>query len=602
MIQCTIEGKYAYPASGVKIKLSLQNPFIKNSGDHTYEITFPLDIMENLDVFGNVNRLDVAKGKVNFSDCRLLDDNRLLVSGTGKVTGITHDSVKMQILGTSADAKTTAGEKFIDELSYPEIDGTSKSWCQMNLVEVPQSVVTNGYGGVKGQYVFFTVKNETTGHMNNILRNWKPISPGNKFYMKRPVLQPNLMYVLGYVMSACGYTIAENDYNISPWKDLYIVNLKRSTKIAGALPHLKVKTFLDEFCKLFNAVLIYDDIAKTVRVKSYSTIGSAGRTAITPEDEFTTEYDDDGISYIGSDNIDYELEQCADEDLPREIPAEVFENFTLRHYSTLADMYAAVASMSEQQKMTSLFLCDNTGYRYYRKVTVNDLETLEDVPCGFFTPLVKEGNTPRSSATALEISPVPIGLSEVFDKEDFTALPIPFPDDYSIGRCMMPNMDGPSEDDLTNDDAEDYMTVSDVLDGGMSPEEMGTESGSIRLAFLQEQSQMLSSNGSASGYAYYVLKAFCDQRESNVSQAWSLALTAPGTIQNYVGRYHTASVTIDAHNQIVVKFLSRELPDPKDIFIFANKPFLCSKIEAEVSDDGIDEMMTGYFYEVTGIS
>ena len=410
MISCIIEGKYAYPAAGVKIKLSRQNPFIKFSGDHTYEITFPLDILENLQVFGAINRLDVAKDKVTFSECRLMDGNRLLVSGTGKVTGITRDSVKMQILGTSADAKTTAGEKFIDELPYPDIDGTSKSWCQMNLVEVPQSVVTNGYGGVKGKYVFFTVKNETTGHMSNILRNWKLAQQGNKYYMKRPVLQPNLMYVLQYVMDACGYTISENDYNISPWKDLYIVNLKRSTKIAGALPHLKVKTFLDEFCKLFNAVLIYDETSKTVKVKSYSTIGSAGRTAITPEDEFSTEYDEDGISYIGSDNIDYELEQCADEDLPRQIPVEVFENFELRHYSTLADMYAAVASMSEQQKMTSLFLCDNTGYRYYRKVTVNNQEILQDVPCGFFTPIIKDGNTPRSSATSLEISPTPIGL------------------------------------------------------------------------------------------------------------------------------------------------------------------------------------------------
>ena len=600
MIQCTIEGKYAYPASGVKIKLSLQNPFIKSSGDHTYEITFPLDIVENLNVFGNINRLDVAKGKVNFTDCRLLDGNRLLVSGTGKVTAITHESVKLQILGTSADAKTTAGDKFIDELSYPEIDSTSKSWCQMNVVNLPDGdIVTRGYGGVKGRYVFFTVVNGMTGLKYNLVKRWvyAPTLP-MEYFLKRPVLQPNLFYVLDYVLRATGYEISENDYNVSPWKDLYIVNLNRSAKIAGCLPHIKVSTFLDEFCKLFNAVLIYDDTSKTVRIKSYNTISSADRTATTPEDEFTTEYDDDGVSYIESDNIAYVLEECADQDLPREIPAEVFDNFTLRHYTTLADMYSAVAGMTEQEKLTSLFLCDNTGYRYYRKVTVNDQEVLQDVPCGFFTTLVKQGNTPSSSKTELSISPVPIGLSEVFDREDAVWAP----ENFSAGKCMMPNTDGPDEDTPAGDDEEEYMTVSDVLEGGMSPEEKETEQGSIQLAFLQEESELFAIHGGGIGFDYYVLKSFCDQRESNVSKAWSMALTAPGTIEEYIGKFHRDSVVIDAHNQIVVKFLSKNLPNPKNIFVFANKLFLCSKIEAEVSDDGIDEMMTGYFYEITALS
>ena len=600
MIQCTIEGKYAYPASGVKIKLSLQNPFIKSSGDHSYEITFPLDIVENLNVFGNINRLDVAKGKVNFSDCRLLDGNRLLVSGTGKVTGITHESVKLQILGTSADAKNTAGDLFIDEITYPGIGSTYISWCSMNKVLVPESVVTNGYGGVKGEYVFFTVLNEMTDQKYNLVQKWyyTPTLPSS-VYLKRPVLQPNLMFVLRYVLAACGYTISENDFNVAPWNALYIINLNRTTKIARALPHIKIRTFLDEFCKLFNAVLIYDDIAKTVKVKTYNTIGSADRSAITPEDEFTTEYDDDGVSYIESDNIAYVLEECADQDLPRDIPAEVFDNFTLHHYTTLADMYSAVAGMTEQEKLTSLFLCDNTGYRYYRKVTLNDNDILQDVPCGFFTTLVKQGNTVHSNNTELKIIPAPIGLAEVLDKEDFPGAV----EGYSIGKCKMPCTDGPEEDAPASGDSEEYLTVSDVLEEGMSPEEKNVEDGSIKLAFLQEESEMFLVDSSGRvGFDYYILKSFCDQRESGVSKAWSMALTAPGAIEEYIGKFHRDNVVIDAHNQIVVKFLSKNLPNPKNIFVFANKPFLCSKIEAEVSDDGIDEMMTGYFYEITDLS
>lgn len=598
MIQCTIEGKNAYPASGVKIKLSLQNPFIKNSGDHTYEITFPLDIVENRQIFGNINRLDVAKGKVDFSECRLLDGNRLLVSGTGKVTAVTHESAKLQILGTSADAKNTAGDLFIDEITYPEVDSTYKSWCIMNKVEVPatEDIISRGYAGVKGEYVFFTVLNETTGQKYNLVQEWYYAATlSSPVYLKRPVLQPNLIYVLRYVLLACGYTVIENDFNITPWKDLYIINLKRATKIARSLPHIKIKTFLDEFCKLFNAVLIYDDISKTVKVKAYNTIAFADKTSITPEDEFTTEYDDDGISYIESDNIAYVLEECADQGLPRDIPAVVFDNFTLRYYSTLADMYSAVGAMTDQQKLTTLFLCGNTGYRYYRKLTVDGVDILQDVPCGFFTSLIKQGNTVHSNTTDLKIIPAPIGLSEVSDKEDYVWMP----EGFTAGKCMMPCTDGPDEDAPASDDSEEYLTVSDVLEEGMSPEEKNVEDSSMKLAFLQEESQFFSARSPGGvGFDYYVLKSFCDQRESNVSRAWSMALTVPGAIEEYIGKFHRDSVVIDAHNQIVVKFPYVGIPDPKNIFVFSNKLFLCAKIEAEVDDNGVDEMKTGYFYEI----
>lgn len=598
MIYCTIGGRMAYPASGVKIKLSLQNPFIKDEGDHTYEITFPLDIVENRRVFGNVNRIDVSKKKTTYEECRLLSDNKLLVSGTGTVTGITNDSVKLQILGTSSDARMAAEDRYIDELTYPEIESEHKEWCRMNLVSVSEDIITQGYGGVKGRYVFFTVRNDTTGMKYNLIRRVQigAIQPVVSVCLKRPVLQPNLIYVLQNVIGQLGYTIEENDYDTSPWNELYIINLKRSTTIAGSLPHWKVNTFLKEFCNLFNAVIIYDEPNKKVRIKSYSTISSNSKVSFQPESEFNTEYDEDGVSYIGSDNIAYELRQCGEEKYPRTIPADALKTFTLRHYTTMAEMYAELPSLTERQKMTSIFLCDNTGYSYFRKIDTDpeNPDAIDQSPCGFFTTLIKEGNTAGGNTTELRMVPAPIGDVEVRDDE-LSSLP----EDRSIGKCQMPCYEGPDTDADSSEDEEEYMTVQDVLEDEMSIDERG-EDDNMFLAFLAEQKMAFKFMDSPwTGY-YYVLNSFCDQRESRVPKPWSMCLTEPGSITHYIGAFHRDFTEIDSHNQLVVKFLSTEIPDPKSIFQFYGKLFLCAKIEVEIDENGVDEMKTGYFYEVTG--
>lgn len=49
----------------------------------------------------------------------------------------------------------------------------------------------------------------------------------------------------------------------------------------------------------------------------------------------------------------------------------------------------------------------------------------------------------------------------------------------------------------------------------------------------------------------------------------------------------------------LIKFLSDDVPDTKKIFVFRNKKFICDKIDINITDNGIDKLMTGYFYELT---
>ena len=61
MITCIINGMAAYPAASQSIKITYANQYVTDDGEYSYDITFPISIMNNRRVFGNVSRFDVAK-------------------------------------------------------------------------------------------------------------------------------------------------------------------------------------------------------------------------------------------------------------------------------------------------------------------------------------------------------------------------------------------------------------------------------------------------------------------------------------------------------------------------------------------------------------
>ena len=55
---------------------------------------------------------------------------------------------------------------------------------------------------------------------------------------------------------------------------------------------------------------------------------------------------------------------------------------------------------------------------------------------------------------------------------------------------------------------------------------------------------------------------------------------------------------VDKNNLVAIKFVTNDIPDPSKIFIFRNKRYICEKIEMNVTEDGIENEKTGYFYEI----
>lgn len=115
MIVMQINGDVAYPDTSQNIKVTYENQFVKDSGSYTYEVQFPMAILENKMIFKNVDRFDVSKKLATYDDCKLYVDNRLVISGKGTVTNITNSVVKLQIVGGKSRIKYNS--KFGDTIS-----------------------------------------------------------------------------------------------------------------------------------------------------------------------------------------------------------------------------------------------------------------------------------------------------------------------------------------------------------------------------------------------------------------------------------------------------------------------------------------------------
>ena len=92
-----INGKLAALKENTSFEYIADNRLFSGSDGYSLTITFPLrGCSQNLSIFGNINRADVAAKKVIF-DCQIID-RALVLRGSIVVTEISQAEVKTQFL------------------------------------------------------------------------------------------------------------------------------------------------------------------------------------------------------------------------------------------------------------------------------------------------------------------------------------------------------------------------------------------------------------------------------------------------------------------------------------------------------------------------
>lgn len=620
MITCVINGMAAYPAASQSIKLTYANQYVTDDGEYSYDINFPMSIMDNRRVFHNVSRFDVSKVTQKFNDCKLYVSGRLILSGVGTIISVTEAEIKLQIVGGKSRIKYNdrMTKHYIDEISYGTADKpgytVDKGWSQgfKNLQKINDiyrlDEDKSKFLGVEGKWCFVPVRDET----NDMIANFVGVDRTKQFigynapFVMNLAVQPNLMYIFRKVVEYEGYTLKRNDFDCKPWNLLYIASAYKTRELRKALPHWSSYTFIEEFRKLFNATIVFDDIRKTCSVINASELTTADSVEIEPLDEYTTDYDEDGsLSTSSTANLEYNLGDSANRDNYEVISKKVFNSFESFHSEEISlDNQFISTTMLWSEKKKRQTIIENFGDYYIYVEDENGKKSWE--LSGIWSPLIRDKSS--EDYVDLNISPAAQVVEDINFKTGLLE------DKYYEKRCLLsiPNNKEPDSKDCDIDeDGYSYTSVQDALDDESMLDTTEDEQECMNIFFIlpgrvqigDPNTTSLSWVGNKSRWPQFLTdyRINEDYRYSGIADIfydfYSLSLRKKREIgATCLGSLHDNGLKIDNKNCLQVKFKSEVIPDPSNTYIIHNKKYVCEKIELEVKDDQIEPIFVGYFY------
>ena len=641
MIECIINGVSTYPDTSNSIKVTYENPYVKDSGSYTYEISFPMGVTTNFKFFSGISRFEISKKCAAYEDCKLFVDNMLIISGKGTIKSVTNEVVKIQIVGGASRIKYNAKfeEHFIDEIDYDAAVVTTgmnrtyeQPWTSLIYPDGSKKQILNidlastNIVGQPGKFALMPIYDETNGIIaNNISRfayDWPTgvvDEDGYQITKTRYITQmfniapqPYLIYILNRVIEFEGFKVERNDFDTEPWNRLIIANTTKSGHLKDALPHWSVYNLIEEFRKLFNASIVFDELTKTASIVAQNELLSNDVVSYECEDEFTAEYDEEGLRNITTSNLEYELSDSANRSWREVINQQVRKAFPTYEYNSLAEILKVADSLSKKDRQTRIYHCkkDNTHWVFCDLPVSDDSDNIQEriVQIGFFSPIIRDIESEDS--IKLKIAPVAMFQKKRKFEEGEDNAWRGAKDVLKDCMVFIPSMTNDKEvgiEDMTEDEkGEYYISVADAMQGA-DTENTPTDNDTVmQVMFVGNNVRDLADNvtynvGGApsadSGVLWPISFTAGDMWDYWTGDGWRAPKeTASLSLANLPHRQESMNTLIDKHNQITIKFVTDEIPTPSHIYYFHGKRYICEKVEVSIKDGHIAKEKTGYFY------
>lgn len=645
MITCTINGQTAQPDTSQKIKITRENMYIKDSGEYTYEISFPMSITENRSIFGAIDRIDTHKDIADLDDVVITAGDRTVISGRGIVMSVTEEVVKVQVVGGKSKLKwdERLTKIYIDQQPW------NPSWAfnqgrgdnGYDILDMAQShggtvqidVRRSGdyLVGKAGVCVFTPIRNVAADRtMNRISLRDHLFKAGDRDLthdhrhhidnfpdsvvpqvprMSVDAVQPNFFWVLNYLMKV---TLGErpdkvccrrNDFDCLPWTAMYIANAKPVFNFFLALPHWSLYTLLQETERFFGGTIIIDKEARQWELRAGNVIYEKNAVEYDCEDVFSSSQDKDGLKCNITSNIEYKLTNAAGVSPRRSIPQSVLKYYGVKDSAPTSGRSKAI--------WKGPFGCFYTGQ-----------DATHDTVVGDFTGLYRDIDADNS----IELHIVPVGMAKVSVRTSSEQAAedgayIEFRDRYAAEQIVsMPVMEGCKVSthssgyaDITTEIKTGRPDVLPQIDAGDMPDNNEDSDSVMEVFFTSRYAvQYLHDNYSTAYYAGTAMNlsskvcwpaVYVGASEAAWSGVWykdENAKTRYTMSLHYAagGRRFDAADLIDIHNRVQINFFTDDLPDPTRLYLFRGKRYLCEKIEMELTDEGVQRRKTGYFYQL----
>ena len=587
-----INGKTATLKKGTSFEFVSENRSFTGSDSYTLSITFPLrGCPENIAIFGNINRTDIDKSKVVF-DCEIQGVN-FYRSGIITIVEVSEKEVKTQFLEGRSEQNfdDTFDEVYINELdlgSYP----------LSSLPANPQSQ----WVGLRSAQVAVALPWVNNSSSSGNIQNEVVYSNGAYSYhedCKGLSYQPYLISIVKRVCSALGYSC-----DVSQWdsrEDLRYLIICNTLpwawdipQFARALPHWSVTEFFEKLEEFLGGEFEINHKLKSITFAFTQYLLQSAMPVKLEKviDAYTTDVTtDDESNYIESANIRYK--ECG-HNMWRFYSCPWFlRNCSPIVYETLSALVNATKSFARVRN-------------YGRGSNINRIFYAKDVDTYFIIRCIRNEYVSTNSLgrdiydRICILQPINMFGDKIVNENNDNAIELDFvpawidETEESKGNCLFLELSGYEEDNADST-------------AGTRPDDSEDTASKLYQPTAMQRLQ----NGEQTEKAEYFDKiylAFWDGTNYNVGKLprphldhftirddWS----AYNTLGSLRLRQIQAKYTINPKQKFHFSFISDTIPNVRSLFYINGKKYLCEKITATFTENGMSQLLKGNFYLVT---
>lgn len=593
-MEIRINGREAVLKKGTSFEYVAENRLFSGSDGYTLSITFPLrGCPENIAIFGRINRADVISDKVVFN-CEIRH-GRFFKARSIAVTEISESEVKCQFLEGRSEQNfsQTFDDIYINELDLGEWPSgkpsPSLAWSPLSYPDCVALPWVNDYSGNIQNLAEYAVDDASQGkgHYEWSADTWE-LS-----------WQPYLISVVKRICDAVGYAVDLSEWERSEeHRFLLVCNCLPAAwytpQFARALPHWSVAEFFEKLELFLGAEFEIDHRAKSIRFAFIDTMlkeaGEVELEGIIDRHSTEVSVEDGSCEYIEAKNIVYK--DC--------------DHAAWKYYSCDWFVKANKGGAVVYETMSEL-LAANRQWRtwdgqHHRNSPIDSLLYAKDADAYFIIRAV--GRTPYSDGNRIRftyrcvLQPVNLFGGCIADETDdadqveveFVPARIDFTDEKH-GKCLFLSFSGYDEDYAEGEDESDYPFMQTFSAQTVAAGEKGKKAeyyDRIYVAFWDGAQD-------TSGKLPYP-----QVEDIEIRADWGgfSFLHFNLRLNNRMLNSRRVARKIDPKRNTAFKFLSDTIPNVRAVFNIHGKKYVCEKITATFTEQGMTQLLKGEFYPI----